>query len=436
MSAQLKEKLHEIVDNRYQGRQYYVKIPRMRARNPVIMNEYSFKDQIFPSLGVRLISIYRYWNIINYYFPYRYLTDNDWSDVLKKHIPDFINDSNGMEYIKSVNMLISEINDTHAGSFGYYHLGRYHSPYKLNFIEDQLVVVGYYDDELCDTSALKIGDVITSINNQSVDAMTDSLLHIVSASNKGSFYRLVTSFALKSNTDSIEIQCHSKDSVFRKFVMRLPLQKDWKEKYYKQASAPMDFTRLTSEIGYVSLACSDENFNAVLDSIQGLPSVIVDLRDGISLSGNKWNKFAEFITNCDKPTNYVKFSRPNPKTPGEFVKMIGYNTPFGLKKYKGKVILLINSMVQSHGEFNVMLMKTNPNVTTVGSNTAGADGNITFFDVPRVPTAFSGIGVYYPDWSETQRIGIVPDVYVEPTVKGLWENRDEVLEKAIEILEE
>lgn len=436
MSVQLNKKLHEIIDNRYQGRQYYVKIPRIRARNPIIMNEYAFKDQKLPSIGVRLISIYRYWNIINYYFPYRYLTDNDWSIVLKKHLPDFVTANNSEEYLKSVNMLVSEINDTHAGSFGFYNLGNYQAPYKLHFIEDQLVVVGYYDDELCDTSTLKIGDVITAINKQPVGNMVDSLSRIVSASNKGSFYRLVTYFALKSYTDFIEIQCHSKDGIVRNFVLRAPLQKEWKNKYFEQALTPMKLTMLTPEIGYVSLSCSDENFNKVIDSIQDLSSVIVDLRDGISLSGNKWNKFSTFISNCNKPTNYVKFSRPNPKTPGEFVKMNGYNTSSGIKKYKGKVILLVNSMVQSHGEFNVMLMKTNPNVTIVGSNTAGADGNVTSFYVPRVTTMFSGIGVYYPDWSETQRIGIVPDVFIEPTIKGVWNNRDEVLEMAIQVLEE
>ena len=44
----------------------------------------------------------------------------------------------------------------------------------------------------------------------------------------------------------------------------------------------------------------------------------------------------------------------------------------------------------------------------------------------------SGIGVYYPDGTETQRVGIVPDVEVKPTIKGLTEGKDEVLEKALE----
>jgi C-terminal processing protease CtpA/Prc len=46
----------------------------------------------------------------------------------------------------------------------------------------------------------------------------------------------------------------------------------------------------------------------------------------------------------------------------------------------------------------------------------------------------SGIGVYYPDGKETQRVGIIPQIIVKPTIKGITEGRDEPLEKAIQII--
>ena len=46
----------------------------------------------------------------------------------------------------------------------------------------------------------------------------------------------------------------------------------------------------------------------------------------------------------------------------------------------------------------------------------------------------TGIGVYYPDGKETQRIGIVPNVEVKPTIEGIKLGKDEVLEKAIEVI--
>ena len=43
----------------------------------------------------------------------------------------------------------------------------------------------------------------------------------------------------------------------------------------------------------------------------------------------------------------------------------------------------------------------------------------------------SGLGVFYPDKRPTQRVGIVPDVEVKPTVAGIRAGRDEVLEEAL-----
>ena len=48
----------------------------------------------------------------------------------------------------------------------------------------------------------------------------------------------------------------------------------------------------------------------------------------------------------------------------------------------------------------------------------------------------SSIGIYYPDGGETQRIGIVPDIEVKPTIDGIRNGKDELLEKAIELISE
>ena len=36
--------------------------------------------------------------------------------------------------------------------------------------------------------------------------------------------------------------------------------------------------------------------------------------------------------------------------------------------------------------------------------------------------------------SQTQRVGLTPDIYVEPTIQGIREGRDELIEKAVEVI--
>ena len=82
-----------------------------------------------------------------------------------------------------------------------------------------------------------------------------------------------------------------------------------------------------------------------------------------------------------------------------------------------------------------MAFKKAPRATVIGSTTAGADGNVCQISLPGgISTMFSGLGVYYPDGGETQRIGIVPDIEIKPTIKGITDGKDELLEKAIQII--
>ena len=84
-----------------------------------------------------------------------------------------------------------------------------------------------------------------------------------------------------------------------------------------------------------------------------------------------------------------------------------------------------------------MALQTAPDATGVGSQTAGADGNVVLLPLPGGMYAyFTGLGVYYPDYRETQRIGIVPDISIRPTIRGIGEGIDEVLERAVAFIEQ
>jgi C-terminal processing protease CtpA/Prc len=82
-----------------------------------------------------------------------------------------------------------------------------------------------------------------------------------------------------------------------------------------------------------------------------------------------------------------------------------------------------------------MAFRAAPHTTIIGSTTAGADGNVSEIVLPGgLNTSISGIGVYYPNGKLTQRVGIVPDITVTPTIESIKADRDEVLEKAIEFI--
>ena len=131
-------------------------------------------------------------------------------------------------------------------------------------------------------------------------------------------------------------------------------------------------------------------------------------------------------------TPFARFTHGNLSEPGSFI----WTEPIAIEPaephYSGKVIILVDQMSMSQSEYTAMAFRAASNSIVIGSQTAGADGNLSRIPFPGGYTGgMSGIGVFYPDKSPTQRIGIVPDIEAKPTVAGLRAGRDEVLEVAI-----
>jgi C-terminal processing protease CtpA/Prc len=93
--------------------------------------------------------------------------------------------------------------------------------------------------------------------------------------------------------------------------------------------------------------------------------------------------------------------------------------------------MLVDETTQSQAEYTTMAFRSAPQSVVVGSTTAGADGNVSEIPLPGgARTMISGLGVFYPDKTPTQRVGIIPDIEVRPTIAGIRTGRDELLEEA------
>jgi C-terminal processing protease CtpA/Prc len=47
---------------------------------------------------------------------------------------------------------------------------------------------------------------------------------------------------------------------------------------------------------------------------------------------------------------------------------------------------------------------------------------------------FTGLGVFKPCGGQTQRVGLSPDIVVTPTIAGIRDGRDELMEAAVQFL--
>lgn len=80
-------------------------------------------------------------------------------------------------------------------------------------------------------------------------------------------------------------------------------------------------------------------------------------------------------------------------------------------------------------------MQANPGVIVIGTQSAGANGNVSEFALPsEIRSCFSGLGWYYPGGWCVQRQGVRLDLEVEPTIDGVRAGRDETREAAVETI--
>jgi len=86
LGADLRQKLRFIRDNRLPGKQFYVSLSSA-VGNPSFDRELSYPTLKLPDSGFQLLSLYRFWNIIEYWSPNRNVLGQDWNGVLAQFIP-------------------------------------------------------------------------------------------------------------------------------------------------------------------------------------------------------------------------------------------------------------------------------------------------------------------------------------------------------------
>ena len=434
LDTQLELKLNDIKDA-FRSKNKYVSL-NPSFGNPYLGNETPYDSMKYPDVGYRLLSLFRYWNIIEYYFPYKYLINESWDDVLKEFIPKLIDAQNELEYNLAILELAARIDDSHSQitSKGvelnkYY--GDYYAPLQVKFIEDKVVVTAYHDQMQGEKTGIKIGAIITKAGGKSVEEIIAERSRYTAASNYPTMLRNIAIDLLRSTKNTLDIE-YFQDGNIKKVQVdcilktKLKLIDIFREK-------EEHFKLIGSDIAYIYPgAIKKEHVAELFKRIKDKKAVIIDLRCYPS----------EFIVYSlgahlvPGGREFARFTKGSITKPGLFTMASPAIVGRANKGYfKGKVVILVNEVTQSQAEFTAMAFRTAPNSVVIGSTTAGADGNVSEFQLPGGLNAwFTGIGVYYPDGTETQRVGIVPDIEVKPTIEGIKANRDEVLEKAIELI--
>ena len=170
LGSELSEMLQRTYVNRVPSQQWYVSLAPVG--NPEFPHEANY-----PAMNIefvlRTLAVFRFWNVIEYWYPYRDLIGASWDDVLKEYVPKVGLARSLPEYQREIIALAARIEDSQeyvlASVASRPPQGSCTVPISLRSVENQAVIVDLPED----SPSVQRGDVVAKIDGVSISGLMD-----------------------------------------------------------------------------------------------------------------------------------------------------------------------------------------------------------------------------------------------------------------------
>lgn len=431
LGANLSTTLQTIRDNRVPGKQFYVsKVPGVG--NASFDHELPYVNVEFPDAGFQLLALYRFWNAVEYWSPDRDLVEAQWNNVLTEFIPRFALAKDEASYKRELLALLAELGDGHANLWDTQDArppaGRCEIPVDIRFIESKPVITAFRSSNSADVGKLKIGDIITKLDGKPVSKLVESWKPYYAASNEVGRLLAISRTMTRGSCGETKITVRQKLRK-RKLTVNRVLSDDLKPAEKTHDLPGPAFRILSKDVAYLKISSAKaSDAGRYIQSAAETKGLIIDIRN----YPTEFMVFALGSLLVESETPFARVTQGDLANPGAFHWAEPISLHPATPHYPGKIVILVDETSVSAAEYAALAFRSVPNAIVVGSTTAGTDGNVSTLPLPGgMHTMISGVSVFYPDKTPTQRVGIVPNVQARPTIAGIREQRDEVLEEAL-----
>lgn len=424
----------------------------------------------------KIYGLSKFWSEVNYNFVYlNKINREEWNKNYRKLLSDVQSTKNDYEYYKLLQKFCASLNDGHTNIFFPDTIqniiyNTYFGEYRffLSNFENRAIItrvnLSKKDEIPIGTEIIKVNGIETSkyIEQEVIPYISSSTEYIrrdrgisrMLMSPVGTSYELT----LKLPNDEIRNISVTHSKTLEKEVY--PAFDDWKL---------LKFKWIGKDIAYVALnSFNDPKIDSLfidrLPELYKAKKIIIDLRKnggGNTLIGRnifqyltkdtllygsksqsrlhipaykawgKWETISDTINNAWAKQAYLSYND-------------NYYYNFSYEPYKVQIdkkrinvptVLLIGHNTASAAEDFLIYADNQEQMTTIGEPTFGSTGQPMFIELPgggsaRICTKKD----VYPDGREFVGYGVIPDIEVKQSIDDLLENRDVVLQKAIEFL--
>jgi hypothetical protein len=383
----------------------------------------------------RLADIALAWNIFQHFYPYWDVVETDWDAVLRDSLKRAATDKNESEFLETLKRMVHHLHDGHGGVFNPSLQQALQLPFDWDWAkggetEWQLVVTHVPDENIV---AVRRGDRVLSIDGVPLDEAYEAIGLTISAATDGwRRHRALDAWSY-SNTTTLALDMEKPDGTqYSALVQRVPIGgggTDYSEPRIDRIA------EIKPGVYYVDIdRITMDDYEAWKDKLANAPAIIYDLRGyprqvspfflyhhtDVPIRSGNWN-----VPIYTKPNQEdVRWETswwPETKMEPRWTSNVAYITGGGAISYAESCMAMVEHY--KLGEI-------------VGANTAGTNGNVNPIQLPGgYGISWTGMKVTKHDGSQYHGVGVAPTVQCERTVAGIAAGRDEVLDKAVEVVE-
>ncbi len=431
MPETLRHKLTFIFENPKSEERGYYLATDSRFGQPSFTHEYNYPEQEYPDAGVRLLALFRYWNTIEYFYPYRKHLGAGWIHALELAIPMFLNAKNETEYRHALMWLAAQTHDSQGAIANDQDeviplpAGKYELPFRSCGQNGKWFVT-----EVTDTAkGIQAGDQVLLLNGQEPKQWFASWAD----------YQPAPTFATERDRARVQ-SLRSATQIAHVSLLRDGKKHDvaitCKEPDLRglpgQTKKNAGFEVLNNKVGYIrGTALSNNDLGKVVEVCGKMPDLLFDLRGetyaSIAMEYSKW---------LSEPHNGYMQLNFDPAMPGyitaDSVNMLGSSDE---KHFKGRIWILVDGTTGPHAAMAALALATIPGSKTLGATPLCTLGSFSEIALPgKLKAFFTGTGFTYPDGTDPFLSGLKINIPLESGLVNNSNHTNEVLVKALGVI--
>ncbi|MBV6320621.1 S41 family peptidase [Duganella violaceipulchra] len=379
----------------------------------------------------RLADALQLWGALRYFYPYDDVLGIDWNEMLDEALAHAARDADTLAFRATLSHMTATLRDGHAWIRSASFHDEYVPPLRLALIDGHAYAVPRRtaDGVPCDTPVIPSGSELVSVDGLSVPARRDAMLYLRAGASETARQADAEEFMLAGREDvpaaivyttlSGELRRASLRRSISSFALTCP------------ASLPA-LRAIHTGIWYVDLSrVTEAEVQAAMPSLARASAIIFDVRGYVTVDPALLGHFSgERLSGPLTEIPLIASPRPQDWQWRRLQRHFEALQPH----IAARAFYLTGGGTISASETYLQIVRHHQLGTIVGERTAGTSGDVASMVLPGGFTAYwTGLRFLRQDGERFHGLGVTPDVEVHPSLAGLMDGRDEVLDTAVEL---